>query len=40
MDNKLNGNLTLSIDKEGKRLMLPSPCDVTLDPMAMIIEGE
>jgi len=44
MNNKLNGNpetyRTLSIYKEGKRLMIPTPCEETLDPLAMVIKGK
>jgi len=42
MDNKLNGDpgTKLSIDKEGKRLIVPTPCDGTLYPLAMVTEGK
>jgi len=44
MDNKLNEDpetyKTLSIDKEEKRLIVPTPCDGTLYPLAMVTEGK
>jgi len=36
MDNKLNGDL----DKEGIKVMVPTPCNETLDPLAIVIKGK